>query len=105
LYIPGLTDIPFAGRILFGEDAFIYLSLALLIGVWFFLYRTRGGLILRAAGDNHASAQAFGFPVLLVRRLAGLFGGACGGPGGAFRLLAYTPFFLPGRTPCRGGRA
>src|SRR5215831_8179933 len=31
LYIPGLTDIPLAGRILFGEDAFIYLSLALVI--------------------------------------------------------------------------
>src|ERR1700756_1920845 len=53
LYIPGLTAIPLVGRILFGEDAFVYLSLALLIGVWFFLYRTRGGLILRAAGDNH----------------------------------------------------
>ena len=29
LYIPGLTDIPLVGRILFGEDAFVYLSLAL----------------------------------------------------------------------------
>ena len=43
LYIPGLTDIPLVGRILFGEDAFVYLSLALVIGVWFFLYRTRAG--------------------------------------------------------------
>src|SRR5215216_6048929 len=64
LYIPGLTDIPLVGRILFGEDAFVYLSLALVIGVWFFLYRTRAGLILRAAGDNHASAHALGYPVL-----------------------------------------
>ena len=47
LYIPGLTDIPLVGRILFGEDAFVYLSLALVAGVWFFLYRTRAGLILR----------------------------------------------------------
>src|ERR1700752_3941281 len=53
LYIPGLTDIPFAGRILFGQDAFVYLSLALLVGVSWFLYKTRGGLILRAVGDNH----------------------------------------------------
>src|ERR1700735_3369627 len=44
LYIPGLTDIPFAGRILFGEDPFVYLSLVLLIAVWLFLYRTRAGL-------------------------------------------------------------
>src|SRR6202008_1047148 len=32
LYIPGLTDMPLVGRILFGEDAFVYLSLVLLIG-------------------------------------------------------------------------
>src|SRR3984893_17165808 len=52
LRIPGLTDIPVVGRILFGEDAFVYLSLALVIGVWLFLYRTRTGLVLRAIGDN-----------------------------------------------------
>ena len=37
LHIPGLTDIPLVGRILFGEDAFVYLSLALVVAVWLFL--------------------------------------------------------------------
>jgi len=60
LRIPGLTDIPLVGRILFGEDAFVYLSLALIVAVWWFLYRTRAGLILRACGDNHVSAHALG---------------------------------------------
>src|SRR5690349_19229198 len=60
LYIPGLTDIPLIGRVLFGEDAFVYLSVALIIGVWWFLYQTRPGLILRACGDNHVSAHALG---------------------------------------------
>src|SRR6201995_336728 len=32
LRIPGLTDIPFAGRILFGEDGFAYFSILLIIG-------------------------------------------------------------------------
>src|SRR6202042_154073 len=49
-YTPGLTDIPFVGRIVFGEDAFVYFSLALVVAVWLFLYRTRTGLVLRAAG-------------------------------------------------------
>src|SRR6267154_2015751 len=48
LFLPVLTDLPFVGRILFGQDAFVYLSLALVIGIWWFLYRTRGGLVLRA---------------------------------------------------------
>ena len=101
LYIPGLTDIPLVGRILFGEDAFVYLSLALVIGVWFFLYRTRAGLILRAAGYNHASAHALGYPVLKIRMLAVMFGGACAGLAGAYLPLAYTPFFIPGMTAGR----
>src|SRR6516162_1606979 len=40
LHIPGLTDIPFAGRILFGQDALVYLSLALVAAIWWFIYRT-----------------------------------------------------------------
>ena len=97
-----LTDIPFVGRILFGQDAFVYLSIALVVGIWWFLYRTRAGLVLRAVGDNHASAHALGYPVLRIRMLAVLFGGACAGLGGAYLSLAYTPFLGPGMTAGRG---
>src|SRR5713101_4476635 len=102
LHIPGLTDIPLVGRILFGEDAFVYLSLALVVGVWLFLYRTRAGLVLRAIGDNHVSAHALGYPVLKIRLFAVMFGGACAGLAGAYLPLAYTPFFIPGMTAGRG---
>jgi simple sugar transport system permease protein len=102
LYLPYLTDIPFIGRIVFGEDAFVYFSVALIIAIWLFLYRSRPGLVLRAVGDNHASAHALGYPVLRIRMLAVLFGGACAGLGGAFLPLAYTPFFIPGMTAGRG---
>jgi len=102
LYIPLLTDIPLVGRIIFGEDPFVYLSLALVIGIWWFLYKTRPGLVLRAVGDNHTSAHALGYPVLKIRTLAVLFGGGCAGLGGAYLPLAYTPFFIPGMTAGRG---
>jgi ABC-type uncharacterized transport system permease subunit len=102
LYIPGLTDIPLVGRILFGEDGFVYFSILLIVGVSLFLYRTRAGLILRATGDNHVSAHALGYPVLKIRMLAVMFGGACAGLAGAYLPLAYTPFFIPGMTAGRG---
>ncbi|MBR0946974.1 MULTISPECIES: ABC transporter permease [Bradyrhizobium] len=102
LSIPGLTDMPLIGRVLFGEDAFVYFSIALVIGVWWFLYRTRAGLILRACGDNHVSAHALGYPVLRIRTFAVMFGGACAGLAGAYLPLAYTPFFIPGMTAGRG---
>jgi general nucleoside transport system permease protein len=102
LHLPVLTELPFVGRILFGQDAFVYLSLALVGGIWWFTYRTRWGLVLRAVGDNHASAHALGYPVLVIRTFAVLFGGACAGLGGAYLPLAYTPFFIPGMTAGRG---
>lgn len=102
LHIPFLTSIPFIGRILFGQDLFVYFSVALVAGIWWFLYRTRAGLILRAVGDNHTSAHALGYPVLKIRFFAVLFGGGCAGLGGAFLPLAYTPFFIPGMTAGRG---
>jgi len=102
LAIPLLTDLPLVGRILFGQDAFVYGSVALLAGIWWFLYRTRAGLVLRAIGDNPTSAHALGYPVLWVRLIAVLFGGACAGLAGAYLSLAYTPFFSPGMTAGRG---
>jgi general nucleoside transport system permease protein len=102
LHLPGLTDLPFAGRIVFGQDGFVYGAFALMAGIWWFLRRSRAGLILRAVGDNHLSAHALGHPVLRIRALAVLFGGACAGLGGAYLPLAYTPFFTPGMTAGRG---
>jgi len=103
LYIPGLTDTPMVGRILFGEDAFVYLSLALVVGVWLFLYRTQAGLVLRAAGDNHMSAHALGYPVLRIRMFAVIVRRCMRWPSpGAYLPLAYTPFFIPGMTAGRG---
>jgi simple sugar transport system permease protein len=102
IYIPYLTDIPFIGRLVFGQDPLVYLAVALTIAVSWFLFRTRGGLIVRAVGDNHASAHALGYSVVRVRFLAVLFGGACAGLGGAYLSLAYTTQWLENMTAGRG---
>ncbi len=102
LSIPGLTSIPLIGRIVFGQNGFVYFSIALIVGIFYFLYRTRPGLVLRSIGDNHVSAHALGYPVLKIRMFAVMFGGACAGLAGAYLPLAYTPFFIPGMTAGRG---
>ncbi|KAB1072418.1 ABC transporter permease [Methylobacterium planeticum] len=102
LHIPVLSDLPGVGRLLFGADAFVYVALALVAGVSWFLWRTRAGLTLRAIGDDHTATHALGLPVRKVRFLAVLFGGACAGLAGAYLSLAYTPFWAPAMTAGRG---
>ena len=102
LSIPGLSDLPVVGRLVFGLDPLTYLAIALTIGVSWFLFRTRGGLVLRAVGDNHGSAHTLGYDVIRVRFLAVLFGGACAGVGGAYLSLVYTPQWTEAMTAGRG---
>lgn len=102
LNVPGLTDLPVVGRILFGQDLLVYLSIALVVGVSYVLFRTRLGLVIRAVGDNHGSAHALGYRVIAVRYGAILFGGACAGLAGAYLSLAYTPQWVENMTAGRG---
>lgn len=102
LYIPILSDIPFIGPVFFQQDAIVYIGFTLVIGVAYFLFRTRAGLILRSVGDNHGSAHALGYSVLKIRFMAVLFGGACAGLAGAYMSLAYTPQWVENMTAGRG---
>ena len=102
LPIPLLSKIPVLGPVLFAQDALVYLSFVLLLAVAWFLARSRAGLVLRAVGDSHDSAHAIGYPVLRIRTLATLFGGALAGLGGAYLSLAYTPLWAENMTAGRG---
>ena len=102
LYIPGLSDLPFVGKLIFGQDPVFYLSIVLTAGVGWFLFRTRAGLTLRSVGDNHGSAHALGIDVIRIRYLAVMFGGACAGAAGGYLSLLYTPQWIENMTAGRG---
>ncbi|NVK36256.1 MAG: ABC transporter permease [Rhodobacteraceae bacterium] len=102
LYIPGLTELPFIGPVLFSHDGVVYAGFALVFLTSYVLFRTRMGLILRAVGDNHTSAHALGYSVLKIRFLAVLFGGACAGLAGGYMSLAYTPQWVENMIAGRG---
>ena len=102
LVLPGLSDLPVVGKVLFQLDGLIYLSLLLVAAVAWLLKRTRTGLILRAVGEHHDAAHAIGHPVLGVRYAAVLFGGAMAGLGGAYLSLVHTPLWAERMTAGRG---
>lgn len=81
--LPILSDIPVAGRIFFQHDVFVYFSGVLVIAVWWWLYRTRHGLTLRAIGERPEAAFARGARVNRLRYLYTAIGGALVGVAGA----------------------
>tara|TARA_R110002072_G_scaffold237600_2_gene394964 strand:+ start:9380 stop:10294 length:915 start_codon:yes stop_codon:yes gene_type:complete len=84
------------------HDLLVYFSLFMVGLVWWFLNRSRAGLVLRAVGENHDAAHAIGYPVIAIRYLATLFGGTMSGLAGAYLSLAYTPMWAENMSAGRG---
>lgn len=102
LDIPLLSEMPFFGPLLFSYDAVVYVSILLFVGVSWFLYRSRLGLRLRAIGEAPAVAHSLGEPVIRIRYLATIFGGAMSGLAGAYLSTALTPMWVEGMSAGRG---
>lgn len=102
LDLPVLSDLPVIGRVVFGHDAMVYVSLALIVAVWAVLKYSRVGLVLRAVGENHEAAHALGYKVIRIRLMAIAFGGACAGLGGAYISLIRVPQWTDGMTAGAG---
>ncbi|MDA9207625.1 ABC transporter permease [Octadecabacter sp.] len=101
-HIPLLGDIPVLGPIVFQHDPMVYIGLAIIAAVWWFLNKTRGGLVLRAVGENHEAAHALGYHVIRTRLLAIMFGGAVAGLGGAYLSIVRVPTYAEGLTAGAG---
>jgi simple sugar transport system permease protein len=81
--IPGLSRIPVLGPLFFNHDPLVYLSFLLIPAVWFYLFRTRAGLALRALGERPEAAFARGRNVIAARYAYLLLGSALVGIAGA----------------------
>src|SRR3954470_15092737 len=100
--VPVLAEIPVLGRILFQQSALVYISLALVGVLWWYIYRTRAGLRLRAIGERPEAADAMGVDVARLRALYVIAGGALAGLGGAAISLGTNPGWTEGMTAGRG---
>lgn len=85
-----------------GLNPVIWLGLLMVPAVWWFLNRSRAGLILRGVGENHDAAHGLGHPVRRLRTLAIAFGGAMAGIGGAFISIATVLQWTEGMTAGAG---
>ena len=102
IHIPGLSEMPFVGPLIFNQDPLVYGALIITGLVAYVLFRTKVGLIIRAVGDSHSSAHGLGYRVIAVRYACVAFGGACSGLAGGYLSLAYTPQWVENMTAGRG---
>ena len=86
-----LDKIPVLGPVFFNQSALVYPAYLLVPLAYYFLFKTRYGLQLRAVGENPSAADTVGISVYSIRYLYTFIGGALAGLGGAYLSLAYTP--------------
>jgi simple sugar transport system permease protein len=100
--IPGLSQLPFVGPVLFDHDPLTYLSFLAGPALAWMLWRTRAGLTLRSAGEGPEVLEIYGTSARRVRWFAVLAGGALAGVGGAQLSTAATLNWSEGMTVGRG---
>lgn len=91
--VPGLSDIPFLGAVLFQHNALVYLGFLLVPLTWFVLEKTTFGLKIKAVGEHPRAADSKGISVAGMRYAAVLIGGLYAGAAGAFMTIAYLNTF------------
>jgi ABC-type uncharacterized transport system permease subunit len=86
--VPGLSDIPVIGPLLFEHDLMTYLSFIVIIIAWVWIYKTRYGLILQGIGERPAAAFVRGANVNRLRYLYTFLGGGLVGLAGSIYSLS-----------------
>ncbi len=89
--LPYLSDIPVIGDIFFRQSPFAYAAYLIVPLVWYILFKTRTGLIMRAVGEDASSSDAAGVNVSLTRTICVFCGGCFAGLAGTYLSLSYTP--------------
>ncbi len=102
LAVPGLSDLPVVGRLLFSHDVLVYGAYLLAPLIWLILFYTKWGLALRAVGERQAVAFASGLPTAVVQYAAVVCGGVLAGVAGAHLSLAYARSWVEGMSNGRG---
>ncbi len=88
IYIPGLSDIPVVGELLFRQNLLVYIAFALVPITWFVMNKTTLGLKIRAVGQNPEAADTMGISVVKVRYFTVTLGSMLAAVAGASLSIA-----------------
>ncbi|MEO6115510.1 MAG: ABC transporter permease [Pseudolysinimonas sp.] len=91
--IPGLSEIPIVGPVLFRQTIIVYIMYLAVFLTWYMLFKTRWGLRVRSVGEHPQAADTVGINVNRTRFWTVSIAGAVAGIGGAFYTLDSVSSF------------
>jgi len=100
--VPLLADIPWIGDIFFKADPLTYLSYLAVPLLWWVLFRSRWGLLIRGAGERSEVLRTYGHRPVVVQYAAVAIGGVLAGVGGAQLSTAYANAWFENMVQGRG---
>lgn len=100
--LPGLSEIPLVGPVLFDQPILVYAALAAAVAVFLLFDRTWIGLYFRGAGERPLAVEMAGLDVQALRWGALALGCTLGAIGGASLVVTQSGNFLPGMTDGQG---
>lgn len=100
--IPGLSNIPILGEVLFHWSLPVYLAFLSVPLCWFVLYKTNTGLKIRAVGENPKACDTVGIHVFRNRYGAVIFSGMMAGLAGSFVSMGQLSSFTEGMVSGKG---
>lgn len=90
IFPEAMQNIPVLGSILFSYNVFVYIGIAIVIVMWWFMNKTKRGLYLRAVGESPATADAAGINVTRYRYTATCLGGGISALGGMVHTMTIA---------------
>jgi ABC-type uncharacterized transport system permease subunit len=100
--LPVIKSIPLVGDVIGQMNLMVWLALLLVLGVWLVVFRTRGGLRLRSAGENPLAAETAGLSVVNTRYRAVMVSGGLAAAGGVYLSIGFVHSFSQNMTAGRG---
>ncbi len=100
--IPGLSNIPLLGDVLFNNPPITYAAIVMVFITFYVISHTSWGLRTRAVGEHPHAASTVGINVIQVRYINVIISGMIAGLGGAFLTLEAVGSFERGMTNGRG---
>lgn len=100
--IPVLSEIPVLGLLFKNQSPYLYLTIIVVIAAWWFMYRTKQGLRLRAIGANAEAASTVGIPVKKYRYIAVVVCGMLCALGGSYLSIVQNNRFVKDMVAGRG---